>query len=96
MAEAPRTQKEFIEYRLNETNSKIDTIGHKVDTLTDKLDNNFATKDYVNTKISSLDDALQQTNDKLLTIYKIVGGAVGIILAAVLVTLLYSIGLRLK
>lgn len=88
-SKTPKTAEQFIDYRFNETNGKIADLGTKLDGIDNKLSNNFATKEYVNERI-------RETEDKVTFLYKAMWGAISLILAAVLVTVLYSIGLRIR
>ncbi len=41
----PQNQRQFIDYRLNETDSKVDTANKRLERIESKLDDVFATKD---------------------------------------------------
>lgn len=81
----PRTQKEFVDYRLNQTDRKIDTVSDSInkqlDVINSKLDNNFATKDYVDAKVKVLAD---QIDDLLSDRTWLIRLVLGIVVASII------------
>lgn len=59
----PRNTQEFVDYRIAEAETKIDTVQATVDKLNDKLDTNFATKDYVDGQVKPLRLAIESLLD---------------------------------
>lgn len=84
MAKTPQTQKDFIDYRFNETIKSIEDVKQNVKEVSDKLDTTFATKDYVDTKVKGLDErVVDLESDRQWVVRAIVGAViVGIIYAA--------------
>lgn len=87
--DSSRTQKEFVDYRLNQTDRKIgdvsDSINKRLDIIDTKLDNNFATKDYVNGKLIPVEARLADLESDRTWLLRLVIGLiiVGIIGAVV-------------
>ncbi len=84
----PRTQREFMDYRFDELHQKIDNVKGdltnqvnrleqavqtSIQHIDTKLDNTFATKDYVDNRVKGI-------GDDVVLLKKIVYGAVGLIL----------------
>lgn len=70
----PQTQKEFIDYRFNETNENIADVKKTLDEVQTKLNNTFATKDYVDTRDKGLDERVNSLeNDRKWLVRLILG-----------------------
>lgn len=81
----PQTQKEFIDYRFNETINSIDEVKKQIKDVSDKLDTSFATKDYVDAKIKNHEERLASLESDRQWLIRLVIGLiiVGIIGAVV-------------
>lgn len=98
----PKTQREFIDYRFDELHQKIDNIKNdltsqvnrveqavqtSIQHIDNKLDNTFATKDYVDSKIKII-------GEDVVLLKKIVYGAVGIILTSFILAIIGLVFLK--
>lgn len=84
-SQTPQTQKEFIDYRFNETNDNIAAVKRTLDEVQSKLNTTFATRDYVDIKFKSLDErTVSLESDRSWIIRLIVGYVVLAVIAAVL------------
>lgn len=80
----PETNKEFIDYRFNETIKSIEDVKKDVKAVSEKLDTSFATKDYVDGKAKNLEErVLSLESDRSWAIRLIIGFVVMGILYAV-------------
>lgn len=79
----PQTQKEFIDYRFNETNDNIAAVQKTVGAIQNQLSNAFATKDYVNVKDKELEERIKSLeSDRQWFVRGIIGAViVGLITA---------------
>lgn len=81
----PQTQKEFIDYRFNETNENIAEVKKTLDEVQNKLNNTFATRDYVDTKDKGLNERLTSLeNDRKWLVRLIIGYVVFAIFGVIL------------
>lgn len=92
----PKTQREFIDYRFEELHDKIDNVKSdltsqvnrveqavqtSIQHIDNKLDNTFATRDYVDNKVKGI-------GDDVVLLKKIVYGAVGLILTGFILAIM--------
>ena len=92
----PKTQREFIDYRFEELHEKVDNVKSdltaqinrveqsvqtSIQHIDTKLDNTFATRDYVDNKVKSI-------GDDVILLKKIVYGAVGLILTGFILAIM--------
>lgn len=61
----PKNQHEFIDYRLNETDNKIDNANRKLERIEDKLNDTFATRDYVRDYVDEKHETLDEKHKVL-------------------------------
>lgn len=70
----PKTQREFIDYRFDETNKKIDAALTEIKDVNKKLDDTYATKDFVIAKDKNMDDRVSSLeSDRQWLVRAIVG-----------------------
>lgn len=87
MAKTPQTQKEFIDYRFNETIKSIESVEQAVKAVNDKLDTTYATKDFVELKTKDFEKRLNEIEeDKRWLTRAIIGGPILTAIAAILIT----------
>lgn len=96
----PKTTEEFLDYRIGEVETKLDELGKDtksgLEGIQKKLDDNFATKDYVDERDSKLDERIKNVEEKI-TEYQddkkwLVRLVFGAIIMAVLGLVLYAGG----
>lgn len=80
----PRNTQEFVDYRIGEAETKIDSVQASVDRLNEKLDTSFASKDYVDSKIKNLDERISSIESDR-------NWAIRLVLGFVIMGILYAI-----
>lgn len=84
----PNTKDEFFDYRLTQTDKKIDEakieLQRGIETINKKLDDTYATKQYVDSKLEPIEIDITYLK-------KVVYGAVGLILSIVLAAIVYAV-----
>lgn len=88
----PQTQEEFIDYRFNQTDESIEQmrkdIVNQFDKINTKLDDTYATKDYVNALVGALKEEIKTTNAQVSSLVDdrkwLIRSIVGIIVTGIM------------
>ena len=72
----PKNTQEFVDYRIGELESKVDTVQGSVDRVNDKLNNTFATKDFVVGVEKNLSDRIGLLEDDRKWLIRLIIGTV--------------------